>query len=67
MDDSGQVYITLREITTDECFWLDKPVPQGTMVVLYTGPTFGVISDGVAVTIPGWGHAFTEIPWDAIQ
>ena len=58
---------TTREITTEECFWLDEPIPVGTEVELYEGTTYGVIGEGIAVVIPS-RHAtqFTEIPRDAI-
>lgn len=64
---SDQVYQTTREITTEECWWLDTSIPKGTFVVLYTGHTYGAIGDGVAVTIPSRDLVFTQIPRDAIK
>ncbi len=64
-------YILNRDVTTDECHWLGKTIPKGTLVTKYTGPTYGSIDviNGVAVTLSEDGNEtpFFELPYSALM
>jgi hypothetical protein len=54
--------ITARDITPDECPWLDDVVPAGTPLWTFTGATYGVIGDGESVSTERGRYPFFEIP-----
>lgn len=58
--------IILRDLTKDECPWLDEDIVKGTIVYEYFGYTYGCISNkGIAVTNKLNKIPFFEIPRDA--
>ena len=56
-----------RDVTTNECFWLDKDYKKGTALTLFTDHTFGCISDYGKPVILEDNDFFLEIPCDAID
>ena len=58
-------FTTTREVTRKECHWLREDIPEGTTLYKFTGATYGVIGDGIAMTMDG-DTPFFEIPRDAI-
>ena len=63
----NQVTLT-RDVTTEECDWLDRDYLKGEKLFRYDGFTYGVIGeDGVAVSEESQVLPFFEIPRDAIQ
>ena len=59
--------ITTRDVTRQECHWLDADVPAGTAVYRYHGPTYGCIGPtGVAVTSEPDTTPFFELPRSAL-
>ena len=56
-----------RDVTTEECDWLARTVPAGTIVYEYTGSTYGAITfSGVACSMDGDTPLF-ELPRDALE
>lgn len=55
-----------RDVTMKECLWLDRDFRKGEKLERYTGPTYGVIGDGVACRVPG-REIFFEFPRDALK
>lgn len=56
-----------REVTQDECPWMEEPLEAGTVVFEYLGYTYGCISpNGMAVTFASGETPFFEIPMDAL-
>merc|ERR1719198_2882078 len=65
---AGEV-VTQREITLEECPWLEAPLPQGTRLNVYTGYTYGAIGrQGIAVTHldAAAESTFFEVPASAL-
>jgi len=59
---------TVREITTQECPWLDDDIPEGTEVFLYHGCTYGCISsNGIAVSLVEGQVPFFQVPTDSVE
>ncbi len=57
----------IRNVTTNECGWLNKSLKKGEIVYRYMGNTFGCISsDGVAVSIEKDKKPFFELPENAV-
>lgn len=63
-----QLYLT-REVTIEECDWLDKNIKSGTIVYKFYGTTYGCVgSSGMAVTFSKEGdNPFFELPYDSLQ
>lgn len=62
-----EIFEVTRDVTKDECFWLEKTIKQGTLVYKYNGYTYGCISySGIAVTLKENKLPFIEIPCNAI-
>lgn len=60
-------YELTRDVTKDECTWLDADLAKGTIVYKYSGITYGCISPrGRAVSVE-IGGPFLEIPRDALM
>lgn len=56
-----------RDVTTDECPWLDADIPAGTILYKYWGYTYGCVSPaGIALTREQSEPPFFEVPRDAI-
>ena len=64
-------YILNRDVTTDECPWLEETIAKGMPVTRYTGPTYGCIDvyNGVAVTMSEVSNEtpFFELPYSALM
>lgn len=56
-----------RDVTQNECFWLDKDYKKGTPLTLFTGPTFGCVTDEGEPVLLAENDFFLEIPFDAID
>ena len=58
----------VREVTTEECPWLEESVAEDTEVFLYHGPTYGVVGPtGVAVSLAENQAPFFELPIDSVK
>lgn len=60
--------IVTRDVTPDECDWLDETVTAGTKVKRFTKYTYGCINNysGVAVSYTD-DYPFFELPRDSVQ
>lgn len=57
-----------RNVSREECHWLDEDVPEGTTVYLYSGPTYGCVSGaGMAVSLEQDQTPFFELPRTALE
>lgn len=57
-----------RKLSAKEYVWLKKTLKKGKVVYLYTGQTFGCVSDdGVAITRKPDKTPFFEVPRDAVD
>jgi hypothetical protein len=62
------VYEIIRDLSIDECFWLEEPIPKGTIVFEFNGNTYGCISpNGIAVSMKPNENPFFEVPLSAIK
>lgn len=61
-------YELTRDVTKEECHWLDEDRKKGTIVYEYVGHTYGCISPhGIAVTSnPDGDIPFFELPHTAL-
>jgi len=63
----SKVLILTRDVTQNECPWLDADLPKGTTVWSYDGYTYHVVSPaGIAVSAKAAEMPFFEIPADAV-
>jgi hypothetical protein len=61
-------FTTARDITPEECHWLDETVPAGKTVFEYTDNTYGCISPaGIAVSDEPHATPFYELPRTALD
>lgn len=61
-------YEVIREVTSEECYWLEESVKAGQRVYEYIGVTYGVISErGIAVTLKPFETPFFELPRSALK
>jgi len=62
-------YYLTRDVTQEECDWLDETIKSGTIVYKFYGSTYGCIGpNGVAVTFSEEGNnPFFELPFDSLQ
>lgn len=59
--------IVIRDVTKEECWWLQETVPTGTVVYRFWGTTYGVIGNGTPVTYNADGeYPFFELPYDSV-
>lgn len=57
-----------RDVTTEECHWLEEDISKGTVMYVYNGYTYGCIQpSGTACTMVDGETPFMEIPNDAIS
>jgi len=63
-----KLYLT-RDVTKEECYWLEEDIKAGTVVYEFHGHTYGCISpSGMAVTYSEEGdNPFFELPHDSLQ
>jgi hypothetical protein len=61
-----QKFKLTRDVTKDECSWLDRTFAAGEIVHKFNGGTYGCIGAGIACSIDG-GTPFFELPRDALQ
>ncbi len=60
-------YKLVRNITKEECSWLDRNFREGEVVHRYSDHTYNCISpDGIACSIDG-KTPFFELPADALE
>lgn len=60
-------YVVTRDLENEcECPWLDEPVAAGTIVMRFTGATYGAISDDGHPIAFERGGTFYEIPKDVL-
>jgi len=60
-------YIIIRQVTKDECNWLDKIFDEGEIVYLYTGATYKCIGDsGLAFALTANKGPFFQLPKNAV-
>ena len=59
--------ILSRDVTIEECGWLDKDMKKGEVVFFYSGYTYGCINEGTAVTKEDGVLPFFELPDDALN
>jgi hypothetical protein len=57
----------VRDVTREECQWLNGTVKKGTTVYRYSGHVYGCIGYGVAVTLVKGETPFFELPHDSIK
>ena len=59
--------ILVRDVSVNECPWLERPFKKGEVVFFYDRPTYGCISEkGVAVTEVENKTPFFELPMSAL-
>ena len=57
-----------RDVTRDECPWLDADLASGLEVHEFRGHTYGCISPlGIAVSVKPGEYPFFEVPINAIE
>ena len=61
-------WILIRDVTQEECSWLNRTWKKGEIVYEYIGATYGCISPtGLAVTAVRDQAPFVELPIKAIE
>lgn len=60
-------YRLTRDVTPDECRWLDRVVPRGAVVWECKRFAYGVIGDGASVCWERGRRPAFELPWDALE
>jgi hypothetical protein len=56
-----------RDVSKNECSWLDKDLNEGTIVYKYTQYTYGCISrNGIACSFEFNVNPFFELPIDSL-
>jgi hypothetical protein len=67
-DFNNSMYVVKRDVTTDECHWLNETIKEGSVVYKFYGATYGCIDSGVAVTLSKEGkNPFFEMPYDSLN
>lgn len=56
---------TIRDVTKEECHWLEQDIPAGTEVFEYHGCTYGCVGAGIACTVEKDKTPFFELPRSA--
>lgn len=61
------MYEVIRDVSVEECHWLEEPVTKGTIVEHFFGCTYGCISDyGTAIKFIGKDY-FVELPMNSLK
>jgi hypothetical protein len=61
-------YVVIRNVTPNECEWLEETIKKGTEVYKYYNHTYGCISpNGIAVSKEHGEIPFFELPRNALQ
>ena len=60
-------YFVMRDITPEECPWLDKTIEEGTIVYWATDPYGCCTPEGQPVTLYADPYPYFELPKDALQ
>lgn len=64
----AKVLVLTRDLTQQECPWLDHDLPAGTRFWTYEGHTYGCVTPkGVAVTAKLAESPFFEVPLNAVR
>jgi hypothetical protein len=59
--------ILIRDVTQEECSWLDRDYKKGEVVYEYYGYTYGCIGRGVAFTETSNETPFFELPRNSVK
>ena len=62
-----KTYIVSRDVTPEECPWLEKTIRKGEVVYEFMGCTYGCIGSGEAVSSKAGENPFFELPRAALQ
>ena len=61
-------YIVNRDVTSDECEWLNETIKKNTILYHFHGHTYGCIGEGIAVTFSEKGdNPFFEMPNNSLD
>ena len=60
-------WVVTRDVTPEECRWLEATVVAGTTVYRCNKPTYGCVREFAATLDPKGGYPFFELPWDAVK
>ena len=62
-------YTVIRDVTTDEFWWLTRQVRVGDLIYRCTEPTYGAVGPGgAAMTFdPDGGYPFFEVPLELLM
>lgn len=60
-------YRLIRDVTQEECPWLDRDFEMNEVVYAYWGPTYGCIGEGSAVSLKRGETPFFELPIDCLD
>lgn len=64
----AKTLILTRDVTVDECPWLDRDLKAGDVLWSYDAYTYGCVSPGgIAVTAKAAETPFFEVPADAVK
>lgn len=65
----ARAVMTTREITPEECPWLDEAIPADELLYICNQATYGCVSPwGAAITRdPDGGYPFFELPTGALR
>jgi len=67
MNDGREVYRLIRDVTRNDCPWLNEDFKKGDTVFKYFGRTYGKISSsGTACTLKQSKLPFFELPNDCL-
>lgn len=55
-----------RDVTPEECHWLDRTIAAGTLVYSCKEATYGCVKEFAATFSPDGGYPFFELPWNSI-
>ena len=60
-------YRVTRDVTVDECPWLDNTVTEGTTVYEFHNATYGCVNEFAACLDPEGDYPFFELPYSAVE
>lgn len=69
MSNSVKQYLVIRDVTLEECFWLEAPVRAGSIVYECSGSDYGARPpwDQACTNSPEGDYPFFELPLDALR
>ena len=62
-------FLVVRDVTIEECDWLQATIKKGSIVYKFYGATYGCIGpDWIAITLREDGkNPFLELPYSALK